>query len=220
MKEAKRVAKHYFQAFEDNATAVETFNIDGMNGDTSQWTKWQAFSATAALHCLHQSLAGIGWSRGGLFYIPADDKETIEVRKFIFGGNEWNISISGSGSFVSSMKLNGIEIAGTMQIPEDLVRNGKNCLEIIRSDKTWEKLVLLYATDLLFREFQETEQGYAFTVSETGFSPLKLYAEKQPSVLVNGTQNPVEFYPDEKIAWIDFLLHKNDKVEIRTENKI
>lgn len=220
IKEAQRVAKHYFQAFEDNATAVETFNIDGMNGDTSQWTKWQAFSATAALHCIHQSLAGIGWSRGGLFYLPANDNEKIEIRQFIFGGNTWNISISGRGSFVSSMRVNGIEFSGTMQIPEDLVRNGENALEIIRSEQAWGKPVLLYAEDLLLKDFHENEQGFEFTALENGYSSVKISAENEPVVLVNGTQIPVEFYPEEKTAWVNHKFSKNDKVECRAANKI
>lgn len=212
VKEAKRVAKHYFQAFEDNATAVETFNIDGMNGDTSQWTKWQAFSATAALHCLHQSIAGIAWSRGGLAYLPADDQQKIELRNFRFDGKVWNISVEGSGRYVRCIRLNEKDFYGSMQVPSDLVCREVNTLEIFRSETPWEKPVLLYATDIPICNVEETESGIAFTVDANAVAPMKFFAPGNAVLSVNGMPVSAEYCSESKTLWIDMQFHKGDRI--------
>lgn len=217
VKEALRVAKHYFRKFDEAGVAVETFNIDGFGSDISQWTKWQAFSATGALHCLHQSIAGISWSRGGLVYLPANDDEKITIGNFRFGGSLWHIEEEGSGEFVSSLNLNGIEVTGTMQIPEDTVGKKENRLKIVRSGIPWKKPVLLYAEDLPVKRFRETDAGFSFTVAGSGFIPLKIFARKKPLVLVNGRTVDVEFCPEESIAWADCRIKPEDKVECFAE---
>lgn len=219
IKEALRVAGHYFQEFNNTGTTIETFNLEGCTGDISQRTKWQAFSATAALHCLHQSIAGIAWSRGGLIYLPCEDDQKIELRNFCFDGKQWQITVEGTGSFVSFMKVNGMFFSGSMQIPADIPLTSENRLEIFRSPRMWTKPVLLYATDLAVVSLEETSSGIVFTAAGDAYTPMKFFAPSKPVIKINGCEIDVEYIPELQTAWVDCRLHTGDKVECLTDNK-
>ncbi|MBR2509403.1 MAG: hypothetical protein IKB71_06615 [Lentisphaeria bacterium] len=213
MVEANRVADHYFKEFAKSLNAIETFNIDGLNGDTSQRASWQTFSCTAALHCIHQTLAGVAWSMGGLYYLPADDYRDVKVENFIFDGRKWKISINGSGSFVKKMKLNGKTFVNTMQVPVDMLESAVCELEIIRSAEVPDVPVLLYAEDIRIKEFETAECGISFKADGKAFGVMKFFAEKEAVVTVNGSKIPTEYFADTKILWCNCKINYNDKIE-------
>ena len=212
-KEALRGARYYFQQFECCKTAIETFNLDGCNDDVFQRTAWQAFSATGALHCLHQSLIGIAWSRGGLFYIPAQDEQTIELKNFHFGNTVYHITVHGGGPYVKTMVINGLEIVGSMQLPSDVANDGERHLEICRSKTPWRLPVLLHIIDIPIKNLKILDQGIEFTVVSGGHAPLKFYAPCRVSIQVNGSEIPVEYQKEMHIAWADWFFQAGDRIE-------
>lgn len=213
MQEANRVAEHYFKEFEKSLNAIETFNLEGCDGDISQRVNWQSFSCTAALHCIHQTLAGIAWTRGGLVYLPADDSRKISMSGFIFDGRKWNISINGNGSFVNCIKLNGETFKNTMQIPSDLI-NSKECsLEIIRSAEIPQTPVLLYAVDTKIKNFEVSDKKIRFRIAGDSFGIMKFFAEKTPELTVNGKRIETEYFADNHTLWCNCRFYENDVIE-------
>lgn len=213
MQEANRVARHYFKEFQKSLNAIETFNLEGCDGDISQRVNWQAFSCTAALHCIHQTLAGIAWSRGGLFYIPADDSRNITIRNFVFDGRIWNINILGTGSYVKEMKINEKVFSNTMQIPVDMYDSNTCNLEIIRSEMIPSVPVLLYAEDTKIKEFETLKNSIRFKSAGESFSVIKFFAVKKAEVKLNGNIIETEYFTNTKTLWCNLKLNKNDIIE-------
>ena len=135
--EAKHVLSGYLEFYKKFGNAIETFNYNYCSGDQTQRADWQTFSATAAMQAFIHGIAGLHWHRGGLFFIPANDKGKNQIRNFHFRNHTFDFRCEGSGKFVSSFALNGKPIDGTMQIPADLPGEGKEHIRwnIRRSDQ-------------------------------------------------------------------------------------
>jgi len=97
--EAKRVMDGYLSYFGKYRTAVETFNLAGCDGDSSQLANWQAFSATGALQGLICGVAGWLVHRGGFSWIPAAGPRS-EIRNL----NGKELSVSGRGKYSSGLE--------------------------------------------------------------------------------------------------------------------
>ena len=92
---------------------------------------------------LRKAIAGVGRHCGGLFYIPADDEHGIRLSNVKFFDTVVNIVIRGKGHYFAPMRVNGMELKGTAQLPRECYDGKSLNWEITRSDEYPSYPVLL-----------------------------------------------------------------------------
>jgi hypothetical protein len=89
-----------------------------------------------------------------------------EVRDFHFQAARLHATATGSGDTVSSWSLNGTVVAGTLQIPENLLRSGHNTLAVTRGPAPSGPR--LYGSDARLLAVEQTEAGFRYHVESCG----------------------------------------------------
>lgn len=203
--EAERVMTGYLSYFGKYRTAVETFNLAGCDGDSVQLANWQAFSSTGAL----QGLVGgvMGWlvHRGGFSWIPAAGPRS-EIRNL----NGKVLSVSGNGKYSSGLE----GVPGSLQEPADL--NMKS-LRVIRSEKSPEHPVLIFAADLPVSGIRTEGKNLSFRTEALRRAPVMIFSPELPDLRINGISVDFEWDPAERILWFDHLFRPGDLCEVIAE---
>ncbi len=213
--EALHVMSNYLCAFNFHKNAIETFNYCWCaGGGQSQYADWQTFSATGAMQALIHSILGLGWHRGGLFYMPAEDKSEVSISNFYFRGKKCTMHFSGSGKYVDFMTLNGVRIENCCQLPADIFSESPECVwELVRTEREPERPVLLWAADLPLHELKNTVRGIEFTAGDSSFANMEIYSPRAVLASVNGVEVKAEDC-GQNIHLISRLFRKGDHVII------
>ena len=214
MAEVRHVLSGYLEIFDRYRNAVETFNYGYCAGDQTQRADWQTFSATAAMQACVHAVTGLHWHRGGLFFLPADDSGTCQLRNFHFRNSQIDFEVSGKGAFVSSMQLNGIDLEGTVQIPDDCLNEGHVIWRVRRTSVPPTHPVLLYALDAPVSRLRSDSKLLTFQVNKTVHASICIYSPDDILVSVNGKNIPVERLPEKRFTF-DYMFHRGSFVEIK-----
>ena len=206
--EAERVMAGYLEFFREYHTAIETFNLAGCAGDTSQLGNWQAFSATAAMQALFSAVGGWEIDRGGWHWVWGSGSES-SFRNI----NGRDFEVRGGGDRAAGISIDGKFVSGTMQIPSD----AEGCkISIERTEKKIEHAVLLYAVDAEISEVELGENVLSFIVGNNVHSAVKCYVPSFANVYVNGNAVPFEYFADDDIVCFDYVFNAGDRVEIKS----
>lgn len=113
--------------------AIETVNLTDLPGNFQQERKWQAFAGRAWYAFILQSILGVERDWGGITYRPADVPVDAELKGWKQGSIVWDITITGAGPWVDSIRIDGQEVRGSFKTPSTVFRKkGRHCLEIRR----------------------------------------------------------------------------------------
>lgn len=205
--EAERVMAGYLDYFSKYHTAVETFNLAGCNGDTSQLGNWQAFSATAAMQAFLSGIGGWEIDRGGWHWVWGGGSESL------FNNiNGKDFEVKGRGSAASGIYVDGKFIAGSMQIPSDI--DGRK-IKIERTEQIIEHPVLLNAVDAQVKDVTVNGTNLSFVIGNDVHSAVRCYAPSHAAVFVSGKQISEIFRAWDKTFYFDCVFKAGDKVEIK-----
>lgn len=177
--------------------AEETTNFSRFAIHPDQVCDWQSFAATAQMEALRSAVAGLGRHRGGLYYMPATDKETVTVRNIPVGNERIAFTAAGDGSF-GRLYCGDREIVGSLQVPADV------CVADLRIERCEQPAhpVLLSAVDLPVREVAVSGGTLSFVCDATVFSPITWYAPCAPTVYVGGEAAEVEWNAEAQRAYV------------------
>ncbi|HVX43184.1 MAG TPA: glycosyl hydrolase family 65 protein [Mycobacteriales bacterium] len=110
---------HFFELY--NAT---TGAVDGGWQSGHRWESLpdQTWSATAYLRLSHTGLLGARYAADGLRFAPTvpEGMDRVELTGFPYRGATLDIDVTGTGSGVRAVALDGSEIAGPAAVPADL----------------------------------------------------------------------------------------------------
>ena len=215
MEEAFHMMRNYLSVFRHYGNAVETFNLCWcMGGGQSQTADWQTFSATGAMQALLHAVIGIAWHRGGLHYLPAENRGDVFLENFHFRGVRCSLHCSGRGSYVKTMRINGKILEGSCQIPADWFEGLDECAwEVTLEDTMPEDPVLLSAADLPVKELYASPGVLRFRAGDTAFASIEFLARGKPRAFRNGRPLSPRSCPG--AVWlISALVAKNDLIEI------
>jgi len=191
----------YMYVFHQTQCAVETFNYNYCAGDQLQRADWQAFSATAAMQAIIQGALGLFWHRGGLVFIPADEEGENSINNFHFAGKKWNVKCSGKGNDIQCFTINGQKLAGSMQVPEDLVHDREISLEIRRGTKTDKRPCLLWAIGASICQLHSTKNTLEFTITNKCRAQFAIQTETKANLVINGNTVTAEYSAQQKRLW-------------------
>ncbi|MBQ7651569.1 MAG: hypothetical protein IJS15_11455, partial [Victivallales bacterium] len=124
-----------------------------------------------------------------------------------------DFEVSGKGAFVSSMQLNGIDLEGTMQIPDDCLNEGHIVWRVHRTSVPPTHPLLLYALDAPVSRLCSDSKLLTFQVDKTVHAPICIYSPDDIHVRVNGKNIPVERLPEKRFTF-DYMFHRGSVVEI------
>lgn len=211
MDEVYRVMSRYLERFDRWQSAEETTNFSRFAIHPSQVCDWQAFSATANMEALRSAVAGILRHRGGISYLPAADRDDMQIHNIPVDDKRVSVCVVGDGEY-GVLTADDKEISGTLQVPADI---SYKTLTVRRSDKLPAYPVLLTALDMPVEKLMAEENCLQFTCAETVSTPVCLLCEKTPIVFVNDVKRSPEYHCDSKKAWIDYCWHKGDVVTVQ-----
>ena len=213
--EADRVMAAYLKKYGETGTAVETFNFTGCPGDQNQLSEWQTFSATGAIKALVSGVAGIEYHRGGINYLPANGCNSRKINALCINGSICDIEVSGIGDS-AQLYLNGCCLPGTLQVPADRLKKGKNLIEFKRCDSSSAPLLFLQAEDLPISDLKYENRSLSFTVDADRHSVIHFYAESDP-IWKAREDNDFELIwnPEEHLLLWKGTFRKGERIEVK-----
>ena len=214
MKNAYRMVTGYLNIFDHYKCAIETFNYSGCLGNEGQVCDWQTFSSTSACEAIRTGLAGIGRHGGGLYYIPAEDDHVITLDQINLKSSSVAIEISGKGKYCT-MTLNGKAVKGSMQLPVDLLKRGKNIWKIKRSNTPFTGPVLLTTYGAPIHALETNGKELSFRIGYAGHYPMEFAASAKAKVYVDGKPVKTEINSDNGHLYIDTVFAKDSVILIK-----
>lgn len=170
-------------------TAPEAFtpeaeNEHEMGADNQGCKQTQASSTWYA--SLYTGLAGMDFDHEGITFTPWGDR-TISIKGLKLRGASIDLSISGKGSHIGSLKLNGKSLpVGSRKIAWSMLQGKTVKIELIRSEEAPKHPVIIRA-DGLRGEAVETITGHlAARIEGAISSEVVVFVPGKPAVTVNG----------------------------------
>ena len=207
-KEIYRVMGELMKRSDRWKIAEETTNFSRFSIAPSQVCNWQTFAATGGMEGLRAGVAGILRHRGGWYYLPAEDDETVRLRNVPNGEKQMDITVRDNGDF--AVLYSGDEpVYGTLQAPSDKAADEWT----VR--RTYERPtypVLMNAVDLPVNEVSVADSSLSFVCGDTAYTPVQITAPTKPTVSVNGVAVAGEWDEDAKTLWIDRLWTSGEKI--------
>lgn len=192
--------------------AEETTNFSRFSIAPSQVCNWQTFAATGDMEALRAGVAGILRHRGGWYYLPADDRETVCLHNVPIADTVQDITISGEGAF-ATLYCDNMAVFGTLQVPADRMRDGT--WSVRRTHERPLHPVLMNAIDLPIYNIATADTTLSFVCGDTVHTPIQIAASKKPHVTVNGDTLTVAWDESSHMLWIDRLWTAGEKIVVR-----
>ncbi len=152
----------------------------------------QPFSAKAWYMGILNAILGIHFDAGGATVGPGLD-QTVLVDGIYFAGARWTFRTQGKGRHILSLRVNGIEIAGTGKIPADVVKSKTIRVEIKRSAKPLARPQLLSADGARLSKWQSHKAGFQAQLEFPGSVFVRYAARRKPRVTWLGQSIPTEY---------------------------
>ncbi len=211
--EALRIVGTYMCLFDRYKVGIETYNLTGCDGDSSQRANWQAF---ASAYCaLIEGILGIQWDLGGFGYAPCAMEGEMALEGFRFRDTVWDIHVGGSGAHVGCVTIDGSPVHGTTRMTGELLSGrDRHELRIVCSNRPFSRPTLLRACGAAIIDLQSKEDVLSFGVAERVHAPIKATCPSRPRVTVGG--RPVESRWDAAtgVVWCDAVVAPGERVEI------
>jgi hypothetical protein len=96
-----------------------------------------------------------------------------EARDFHYQTARLDATATGTGDHVATWSINGIEVTGSLQIPENLLRAGRNAVQVTRGSAS--TATRLYASDARLLAVEKTAAGLRYVIGASG--PVELIFE-------------------------------------------
>jgi len=213
--ESERLTANYLTLFADASIAIETHNICSVMGNETQTANWQTFSASAAYDAIIGGCLGVQWHMGGLFYTPGESDQNMHLNRFKFKNSTWDICISKSGCWPESLTIDGLELKGSLQIPDTYFHDaGTHKLEIIRTKNTPTAITLLYVLNLKIAAITSTPESLSFHALNNACTIIKAYSNRPVQLRVNTQEFSMEFDAEKKIVWAQVSVKEGDTIQL------
>lgn len=210
MAEVYRVMGQVMARSERWKNAEETTNFSRFGIHPEQVCDWQSFAATAQMEALRSAVVGVQRHRGGLCYLPAEDRCFVSVENVPLGQEKISVSVVGEGAFAELRHGYFGVVKGTLQYPADVqVKDVYFCRCEAPSHP-----VLISALDLPIVEVSVEGTSTSVTCADTAFTPMTWYAPSKPCVTVDGVSVDGEWNEEEKRLYVDRLWKAGERVTV------
>jgi hypothetical protein len=167
---------------------------------------WQLFVMSGWTRGLLEGVLGLETDIGGLTYIPCPSSLPIRLGKYPFRGGTWKVDVSGEGSWVVRLTVDGKILEGSMKVPIEFYTLGDHHLEILRTALPPAAPCLLEATGAAVIESTLEERRLVIRLQAFNHVNLVFYTPFLPQVLMNGDPFQVDWNPESGITASDIVL--------------
>ncbi len=211
-----RLADAYFQYRgvipELQMLAADEPSRAGWKGITGQI--WQLFALSGWSRGLLEGVVGLEMDHGGMTYIPCALSNSIGLRRLPFRGGRWNISISGTGEWVSRFVVDGQSIHGSLKIPGEFYTTGSHHLLVERSQAPPKAPLLLEAVGGTVHSPKIEEGRLSVKVQAYNEVNIAFYCPSSPRVWIDGLILSAEWDSNSGIGTLDIPIHGIHVLEI------
>ncbi|HPJ21730.1 MAG TPA: hypothetical protein PLH18_05190 [Clostridia bacterium] len=112
--------------------------------------------------------------------------EGASLKGLVVLNRKWNFRFTGTGDYVSEIKVNGNILRGSMVIPDSMIKE-YNSIEVRRSTNGQINLAVadIFAGRLM--DIRETDEGFEASVKSDGYTTLLIQSTGRPEVICDGT---------------------------------
>lgn len=211
-----RLADAYFQYRgvipELQMMAADEPSRAGWKGITGQI--WQLFALSGWSRGLLEGVVGLEMDHGGLTYIPCSLSNSIDLRNLPFRGGRWNVSITGSGEWVSRFAVDSQSVQGSLKIPGEFYTTGSHLFEVERSQVPPLAPLLLEAVGGTVLSPKIEKARLMVKIQADNQVNLVFYCPTSPRVWVDGQIQSAEWDANSGIGTLDISIHGIHGLEI------
>ena len=174
----------------------------------------QAFSVKSWYMGILNAIVGVYFDAGGVT-LTSGINRAVKIEGVHFGGRRWSFHKTGSGKYISRLRINGSVVAGCCKIPSNLIKGKTINVEIECGPNPKHDLQILGADGASVSEVIQVRNGLRLSVAAPGSAYVRFAAAKKPSVTWRG--KPVSFEYDPATREGQVLLSDETKLQIRGE---
>lgn len=173
----------------------------------------QMFGAKEWYLAVLHGIVGLDSGPGGITFYPYDGDE-MTLQGFHYMGKQFDIEMKGSGKYISEINVDGKKILGTNILPLDSFQNttGKNIRVIVKRTRQQQSKAFIksgYGVEL--HEYNFLPGAIKTKVGGLGTCNLKIHAETEPRVLVNGKKTTVRYHRNLQLAVVKLVFDDDRK---------
>jgi len=199
-------------------TCPEAINYYAENSkpERERWNSmpgvWQMFGIKEWYLSVIHGIVGVDAGPGGITFYPYDGDE-MELKGFHCLGKQFDIAMKGSGKYISEIDVNGVKYFGTNILPLDAGKNitGKRFkVSVLRTKQKQNKVFIKSGYGIELYDYSCQNSGIKAKVGGLGTCNLKLHAETEPKVIINGKVSEVKYHHDLQLAIVKFVFEKSE----------
>jgi len=200
-------------------TIPEAINYyaENVKPDRERWNSpsgvCQLFGAKEWYLSVIHGIVGVDTGPGGITFYPYDG-EAMTLKGFHYMGKQFDIEMKGSGRYISEINVDGTKYRGTNILPFNSYQNvtGKRVsVTVQRTSKKQSPVFIKSGFGLELHDYSFQQKVITAKVGGLGTCNLKLHAETEPIVRVNGKKVAVNYYPDLQLAVVKLVFDDNGK---------
>lgn len=183
--------------------------------------QWQHHGAAWNLNCaagwynaLLHGLAGLEFDLGGLTCRTTPDMPAFRLKQLHFRGGRWQMEKSGSGKFITSLKVDGEEIKGTLKIPPRFYTADEHQLRIHYAEKPPHDPTLLELWGAELVNVDWAKDKAVFLIQGFGQTDLCFSSPRQPELRFDGREIDCQWQPETKTARCQLLLSGEHEIRL------
>ena len=171
---------------------------------------WQAFGCSTWYRAIVEAGAGIDMDLGGMTIVPSGIAERIRLSGMKCRGATFDFASTGHGRFIQSLKINGKPVEGSYKFQPP--GEGHFNVQVDYGPVIPATPILLKALDTGVTVMSAKAGSLEAELDCNGYTAVKFFSRRQPSVLVDGESAGVEWNAEQQTSWIRF--HKIGKARV------
>ena len=200
-------------------TIPEAINYyaENVNPERERWNSpsgdCQMFGAKEWYLSVIHGIVGMEAGPGGITFYPYDGEE-MTLQGFHYMGKQFDIEMKGSGKYISEINVEGAKYRSTNILPFDSFQDitGKRVqVTVHRTNKKQSSVFIKSGYGIELHDYSSQQKGIMTKVGGLGTCNLKLHAETEPTVRVNGKDVDISYYADLQLAVVKLIFDDNGK---------
>ena len=205
--------------WENYRTVFEFLDLDLVDEKDSK-NPWKGYGCSWPIHGsvsvyrgILEGLLGLRTDMGCITILPGTVTEGASLKGLVVLNRKWNFRFTGTGDYVSEIKVNENMLRGSMVIPDSMIKE-YNSIEVRRSTNGQTDLAVadIFAGRLM--DIRETDEGFEASVRSDGYTTLLIQSTGRPEVICDGTL--IEISKIDGMKGIYYArLYENSVIKIR-----
>jgi hypothetical protein len=134
----------------------------------------------------------------------------MTLQGFYYLGKQFDFAMKGSGKYISEIDVEGVRYTGTNILPADAFRNIDNKrirVSVQRTSQMQTSTFIKSGYGIELKNYSYQKGAIKATLGGLGTCNLKIHAENEPKVIIDGSKTEIKYYPDLKLAIVKIIFN-------------